>query len=133
MKKQNTLGVLQGGEEIPTGGWRGGEEIPTGGWRGGEEIPTGGWREASTPTTDSYRTKDGLGYFSFSFFEQDGFVDIDVIYAPAELNLKDQPNKCSPSARGGFTIVSEQQARDEFTAKLIAAEWSESLWSQHLN
>jgi hypothetical protein len=35
---------LNGGEEIPAGGWRGGEEIPAGGWRGGEEIPPGGWR-----------------------------------------------------------------------------------------
>ena len=130
MQDKKTFRVLQGGEEIPAGGWRGGEEIPAGGWRGGEEIPAGGWRVEEGIVSDNYRTEDGIGYFSFSFFNQGDFIEIDTTFAPSNIKLEDKIDWCTPSKRGGFTIISEQTVRDDFTARLVAKEWAESIWKE---
>ena len=81
--------------------------------------------------TDNYRTKDGEAYFTFSFFQDNEFIDIDVTYCPSVINLEEQSVFCIESKRGGFTIVSRQKARDFFSARLVAGEWAESLWKNH--
>lgn len=81
--------------------------------------------------TDNYRTKDGEEYFTFSFFQEDEFIDIDVTYCPSVIDLAEQSEFCIESKRGGFTILSRQKARDDFSARLVAGEWAESLWKQH--
>jgi len=81
--------------------------------------------------TDNYRTKDGEAYFTFSFFQEQEFIAIDVTYSPNFIALKDNISLCTPSQRGGFTIISEQKARDTFSARLVAGEWAESLWETY--
>lgn len=81
--------------------------------------------------SDNYRTKDGKAHFAFSFFKEDEFIDIDVTFCPSAINLKDKSSWCILSKRGGFTVTSNQKARDFFTARLIAGEWAEGLWKNH--
>lgn len=80
--------------------------------------------------SDSYRTKDGKYHFSFSFLQEGDFYEIDVIYAPSEINLNDKPLLCNPSKRNGFTIITDQKGDDVFTAKLIAGDWAEKLCNE---
>lgn len=82
--------------------------------------------------SDTYRTKDGKAFFSFSFFKENEFYDINVTFAPPELNLKDKTEFCVPSKKEGFSIISEQKARDIFTAKLIAGAWAEKIWKESI-
>lgn len=77
---------------------------------------------------DNYRTKDGNGYFSFSFFEIDEAFEIDVIYSPKNINLANSET-CSISEREGFTINTDKKYGDLFTAKLVAADWAEDIWT----
>lgn len=95
---------------------------------GGEEIPTGGWRVESWVESDNYRTKDGEAYFAFTFYLEDEFVEIDTTFLPDEVNIQDEQSLCVPSKRGGLTAVTEQKARDFFTARLIAGSWAEKVW-----
>lgn len=83
---------------------------------------------ANDNNIDNYRTKDGKGYFSFSFYEVNNLFEIDVTYFPSEINLSNS-STCSSSARDGFTLNTEKKARDLFTARLIAGDWAEDIWS----
>ncbi len=96
---------------------------------GGEEIPAGGWREEVLIESDNYRTKDGEAYFAFTFFLEDEFVEIDTIFLPDGVNIQDDESLCIPSKRAGLTAVTEQKARDFFTARLIAGSWAEKVWA----
>lgn len=83
--------------------------------------------------SDNYRTKDGKAYFSFSFFEEEEFFTIDVTFVSTPIVLAEKADYCISSKRGGFTITSVHKARDLFTAKLIAGQWAEDLWTEYLS
>lgn len=123
-------GGWRGGEEIPKGGWRGGEEIPKGGWRGGEEIPKGGWR--SYAKTDTYRTEDGRAYFEFGFAQVGSRVEIDIIDSPGYGSRSDSVHTTHrlKSERGGYKICFGDPAvsSDLASAKKWAKEWAECTW-----
>jgi len=66
----------------------------------------------------------------FHSFKKDEFYDINVTFAPSELDLINKTEFCVPSKTDGFSIIYEQKSRDIFTAKLIAGAWAEKIWKE---
>lgn len=122
-----------GGEPLPTGGWRGGEEIPEGGWRllVHEAIPPGAWK-VSPLRDQNYRTRDGLGHFTFAFYPTGEAVEIDILDMPSYRNRSEDLHDTHriPSERGGFRICfgNPSIVCDEQTARKWARQWAELTW-----
>lgn len=138
-----------GGENIPAGGWRGGgEDIPAGGWRGGQELPRGGWRTPSplpqsnllrvdelpsggfNAIEDVYRTKDGLGYFKFRFYQIGDYYEIDILAMPSYGGRDGNPHITHRliSSRGGYKICFGEPRI--VTSLSLAKQWA-SMWAEH--
>ena len=107
------------------------EEIPKGGWRGpNDEIPKGGWRSRST--TDTYRTKDGRGFFDFEFVDVGSRIEIDILSSPSYESRPSGLHETHrlPSGRGGYKICfgDESIVKTLSGARKWAAIWAEMTW-----
>ena len=132
MKRFHNQVFVNGGEEIPPGGWRGGEEIPPGGWRADEtDVSSGENVLQGEVVHDSYRTRDGRAHFTFDFRTYEDHVEVDAVYLPVAMSAEEKKHHFSLSPSGVYSLKIEDKIPDLSAAREYAADWAETYWSQH--